>query len=149
MAVLLFCLIKIADIIRVQKLSPLEKFFISTPFSVYFGWITVATIANITVFLVSINWNGFGVAEYIWTSIILLIGTLIGILRMCKDKNVAYGLVLIWAYFGILFKHLSLSDFNGQYLSIIVTLILCLVLFIFFVARIISKNKKQNNKSFV
>jgi hypothetical protein len=71
MAVLLLLLIKIADIIRVEKFMTNEKIFISTPFSVYFGWITVAAIANITVFLVSINWNGFGIADFIWTSIIL------------------------------------------------------------------------------
>ncbi|MFA7050341.1 MAG: tryptophan-rich sensory protein [Patescibacteria group bacterium] len=142
MAILLFCLIKIADIVRLQKFSSLEKFFILIPFSVYFGWITVAAIANITVFLVSINWNGFGIAEYIWTSIVLLVGALIGILRMCKDKNTAYGLVFVWAYLGILLKHLSVTGFNGKYLSIIVTLVLCLVLFMFFVGRIFYKNKQ-------
>ena len=139
MAVLLILLIKIADIIRVEKMNSKEKLFISTPFSVYFGWITVATIANITVFFVSIGWNGFGIADFIWTSIILLVGSLIGILRMNKDKSIAYGLVLIWAYLGILFKHLSTSGFGGQYSSIISTVILCLALFGFFVGRLVYK----------
>jgi hypothetical protein len=139
MAVLLILLIKIADIIRVEKMTTLEKIFISTPFSIYFGWITVAAIANITIFLVSIGWNGFGIADFIWTSIILLIGSLIGILRMHKDKNIAYGLVLIWAYLGILFKHLSSNGFSGQYPSIIATVIICLALFGFFVGQLIYK----------
>lgn len=139
MLVLLFLLVKIADILRNEQLISWEKLFISAPFSVYFGWITVATIANITVFLVSIGWGGFGIADFVWTSIILLVGALIGILRMRKDKNVAYGLVLIWAYLGILLKHLSDSGFGGQYLSIIVTVIACLVLFVFFVGRLLYK----------
>ena len=117
----------------------LEKLFIWAPFSVYFGWITVAAIANITVFLVSIGWNGFGISDFIWTSIILLVGALIGILRMSRDKNIAYGLVLVWAYLGILLKHVSTSGFGGQYPSIIATVILCLVLFGFFVTRLIFK----------
>jgi len=50
MLILLFLLIKIADILRREKFSAWEKLFIMAPFSVYFGWITVATIANITVF---------------------------------------------------------------------------------------------------
>lgn len=136
MAVLLFLLIKIADIIRIQKFSSLEKFFIWAPFSVYFGWITVAAIANITVFLVSIAWNGFGIADFIWTSIVLLVGALIGVLRMSRDKNIAYGLVLVWAYLGILLKHLSSSGFDGQYPSVITTVVLCLVFFAFFIGRI-------------
>lgn len=139
MAVLLVLLIKIADILRTEQFTSLEKLFIRTPFSVYFGWITVAAIANITVFLVSIGWNGFGIADFVWTSIILLVGALIGILRMRKDKNIPYGLVLIWAYLGILLKHTSESGFNGQYPSIIATVIVCLVLFIFFVGKIFYK----------
>ncbi|MFA6589592.1 MAG: tryptophan-rich sensory protein [Bacteroidales bacterium] len=139
MLILLISLIKIADILRREKLKFKEKLFISVPFSVYFGWITVATIANITVFLVSLGWNGFGMADFIWTSIILLIGALIGILRMCRDKNIAYGLVLVWAYFGILFKHLSSGGFSGQYPSVILIAVVCLVLFGFFTGRISCK----------
>jgi hypothetical protein len=139
MAVLLILLIKIADIIRLGNFTTIEKVSIWEPFSIYFGWITVASIANITVFLVSIGWNGFGLEDFVWTSIILLIGALIGILRMNKDKNIAYGLVLVWAYSWILFKHLSLSGFDGQYQSIITTAIVCLAFFLFSIGRLIYK----------
>lgn len=139
MAVLLILLIKIADIIRTQKFSYIEKIFIWAPFSIYFGWITVATIANVTVFLVSTGWNGFGMADYIWTSIILLVGALIGIVRMNKDRNIVYGLVLVWAYLGILLKHQSAGGFAGQYPNIAVTVIICLLLFIFFILRLVYK----------
>lgn len=139
MAILLFTLIKMADIIRQQNFSLLERTLVCAPFSIYFGWITVATIANITVFLVSLGWNGFGIADFIWTSIILLVGALIGIWRLLKDKNIAYGLVLIWAYLGILIKHLSTNGFNVQYPNIIITVIMCLILFIFFIGRVIYK----------
>lgn len=142
MAILLISLIKIADIIRMQKFSSQEKFFIWAPFSVYFGWITVATIANISVFLVSINWNGFGIADLFWASIILLVGALIGILRMYRDKNIAYGMVLVWAYSWILFKHLSVSGFNGQYPMIIIAVVVCLILFLLFIGKIAKKRNR-------
>jgi hypothetical protein len=141
MAALLFFLIKIADILRNEQLTLQDKLFVHTPFSVYFGWITVAAIANATVFLVSIGWNGFGMADHVWTSIIVLIGAGIGILRMIKDKNVVYGLVLIWAYLGILIKHVSDTGFGGQYMSVIVTVIVSMALFTFFVTRILVKMK--------
>jgi hypothetical protein len=139
MLTLLYFLIKIADVVNKQSLSSRDKWWIRLPFSVYFGWITVATIANITAFLVSIGWNGFGISESVWTCIILLVGATIGILRMNKDKNSAYGLVLVWAYGGILFKHLSGSGFDGTYPLVIGTTILSLVVFVFFVGKIVLK----------
>lgn len=139
MLALLTLLIQIANLLRSEQFTSGEKLFIKTPFSVYFGWITVATIANITVFLVSVGWKGFGIADFIWTSVILFVGALIGIARLHKDKNIAYGLVLIWAYLGILFKHISASGFDGKYPSVIVTASLCVILFVFFVGRIIFK----------
>jgi len=141
MLVLLFGLIKIADILRSNELTAEEKKFIKVPFSVYFGWITVATIANITVFLVSINWGGFGVSDFIWTTIVLLVGLIIGIWRMNKDNSFVYGLVLVWAYLGILLKHLSTDGFAGQYPIIIYTLIICLVLFVISIGRMAVRNK--------
>ncbi len=143
MLTLLVSLIKMADIIRVERFTALEKLFVWAPFSIYFGWITVATIANITVFFTEPwlgSWLGwFRVEDFVWTIIILLVGTLIGILRMTKDKNVVYGLVFVWAYLGILIKHLSVDGFNGQYPSIIATVIVCLALLSFFTFKIFYK----------
>jgi hypothetical protein len=139
MAVILFYLIKIADLLRKEKFDNEEKILILLPFSVYFGWITIATIANVTTFLVSINWNGFGLSEQFWTISIILIGTLIGLLRMFYDKNIAYGLVFVWAYIGIWIKHATV--FNYTYMSIIITTISCIVLFCLGIIYILVKDK--------
>ncbi len=144
MATLLILLIKIADILHAEQFTAIEKLFVWAPFSIYFGWITVASIANISVFLVSIGWSGFGIADFVWTSIILLVGALIGILRIRKDNNIAYGLVLVWAYSWILFKHISAGGFNRQYPNIIATVIVCLVLFGVFIGRIFIKKLSDN-----
>jgi hypothetical protein len=142
MLLLLFCLIKIADILKQEKFSFRDKVFIQTPFSVYFGWITVATIANITTFLVSIKWNGFGMSDSFWTVLILIIGATIGIIRILKDKDMIYGLVFIWAYIGILIKHTSSIEFAGQYSNVIVTVIFC-IFAILVSETLILKNKKK------
>ncbi len=145
MLLLLFSLIKIADILREEKLSEKkDKFFVLLPFSIYFGWITVATIANITAFLVSIGWNGFGVSEEIWTVIILLIGAFIGVARMFKDKNIPYGVVFIWAYFGIWIKHTSVSGFAGNYPIIIFTTLACIVFFVIMQSFLLFREKEKN-----
>lgn len=129
MLVILGCLMYITAIIKKETLSNKEKLFIKLPFSIYFGWITVATIANMTTLLVDIGWNGFGISEPIWAIIIIITGFLIGSATMIINKDIAYGLVLIWAYVGILIKHMSQAGFGGSYPSVITTVIACIVLF--------------------
>lgn len=133
MLILLVLLIKIADVINKVDLTAKEKFIVRLPFSIYFGWITVATIANITVFLVSINWDGFGLSPELWTSIILIVGALISVLRSWYDKNIPYVLVPVWAYFFIFTKHISSDGYAGQYPLIIFTSAICVLFIILFI----------------
>jgi hypothetical protein len=128
MLALLLSLIYINQTILKEQLDQKEKLFIRLPFSVYFGWITVATIANITTLLVDIGWNGFEISESIWTILIIIIGLAIGAVTMIRNHDIAYGLVIIWAYAGILIKHMSQDGFAGQYSGIITTVIACIVL---------------------
>jgi len=130
MLVILICLILINLQINKADLNQNEKLFVKLPFSVYFGWITVATIANVTVLLVSLDWNRFGISEVVWTIAILLIGMLIGAVTTLKNRDVAYGLVLVWAYIGILIKHLRAVDFNFNYPTVVYTVVASLVLLV-------------------
>lgn len=129
--VILVCLILINNTLRAAGLTGRERWLIGVPFSVYFGWTTVATIANITVLLVSLHWNGFGLSESTWATIIVVVGMLIGTATMLHNRDVAYGLVLIWAYLGILLRQTSATEgFGGRYLNIITAVIVALVIFI-------------------
>ena len=74
------------------------------PFSVYLGWITIASIANVAATLVSVNWDGFGISQETWAIIIEIIALLIAILVVLTRKDIAYGLVVIWALLGIAVK---------------------------------------------
>ncbi|MCH2042557.1 MAG: hypothetical protein MK212_00330 [Saprospiraceae bacterium] len=95
--------------IGIRKVSRKEKLLVHAPFSIYLGWITVATIANTTAFLVHINWDAFGILPEIWTTVMLAIGTVIGLNIVGKRKDPAYGLVIVWAYFGIVAKRMNLG----------------------------------------
>jgi vacuolar-type H+-ATPase subunit I/STV1 len=130
MLALLICLILINRETAKAALSKREVMFMQLPFSIYFGWITVATIANVTVLLVSLGWKGAGIPETVWTMAVLGVGILIGIAVMFKNRDAAYGLVLIWAYAGILNKHILPEGFNGQHLAVIYAVILCLGLLV-------------------
>lgn len=139
--VILACLAYINNRITASSLTKKETLFIRLPFSIYFGWITVATIANVTVLLVSIGWQGFGVPEAIWASIIISVGMLIGVSTIVHNRDLAYGLVLIWAYFGILIKHISKFGFNGQYPTIIAAVLACIAIFLIAEIYIASRNR--------
>jgi len=78
-----------------------EKLAVHVPFSVYLGWITIASIANVAVTLVSAGWDGFGISHEMWATLIIIIAVLITLLVIATRKDAAYGLVIIWALLGI------------------------------------------------
>lgn len=132
---ILYCLIRINQLANQPNLTKAEHWLIKVPFGVYFGWITVATIANITTWLVDLGWGGFGLSEGFWTVAILIIGAIITMVTMFRNSNWAYGAVVVWAYIGILAKHLSTEGWNGEwpfvlaslYITIPVLIVLTLV----------------------
>lgn len=123
---ILISLIAINIYLRKKELKRIKYIFIRLPFTVYLGWITVATIANVTTYLVSIGWGQLGIPDYVWTVIILFIGAIIGILAIMFYRSIEYGLVIVWAYIGIAIKHFSETGFNGEYMSVIIAVIVSL-----------------------
>ena len=81
-----------------------EKLFSRYPVSVYMGWISVATIANITAYLVDAKWDGFGISQEIWTYIMMGAAAALAILMRYLRNDIAYCLVIIWALAGIAIK---------------------------------------------
>lgn len=79
-----------------------ELFLVHLPFSVYLGWITVATIANFTTLLVDWGLSGFfWYGEIFWTCLMILVATGLGLFFLFKKDDAPYALVLIWAFYGI------------------------------------------------
>ena len=82
-----------------------ETWLVRVPFSIYLGWITVATVANATSLLDYLNWNAFGLAPETWMVIILAAVLVISALMSFTRRDVAYTLVILWALAGIALKH--------------------------------------------
>lgn len=82
----------------------LEKWSVDVPFSVYLGWISVATIANITDYLYFIKWTGFGIAPQAWAVIMLVVACLLGLLMSLSRRDSGYNFVLVWSFVGIALK---------------------------------------------
>lgn len=127
---ILSCLMLITTTLRGAKQTGRQRWLVGVPFSVYFGWTTVAVIANMTVLLVSRKWDGFGMAESTWAVIIVLVAMTIGTITMVRNLDVAYGLVLIWAFAGILLRQTSATGLDDRYPGIIAAVIVSLVIFL-------------------
>ncbi len=126
--VILVCLAAVVTTLRRSGLEGRRRWLVGLPFSVYFGWTTVAVVANMTVLLVSRGWDGFGLADSTWAAIMVLVAMGIGTVTMLRNADVAYGLVLIWAFAGILLRQVSV--FEGRYPAIIAAVVAALVAFV-------------------
>jgi hypothetical protein len=87
-----------------QVVQGAERWLVNVPFSIYLGWITVATIANMTIVLFDVGWNGFGIGAAVWAAALLVVGTLITGLMILRRGDIAYAGVIIWAFIGIAVK---------------------------------------------
>ena len=86
------------------KVSRAETWAVRVPFSVYLGWITVATEANVTDVLDFVKWNQFGISSVVWMVMILTAVLVITVLMNFMRRDLAYALVILWALAGIAVK---------------------------------------------
>jgi len=75
--------------------------FVWWPFCLYFGWITVALLANISAWLVKIQWDGPGIAPATWAIIMTLIAGVIYLYMTWARNMREYALVGVWALIAI------------------------------------------------
>ncbi len=81
-----------------------ERLLVRLPFSIYLGWVSVATIVNTTVTLSAAGWDGGGVSPETWTAGLLGVAAALG-WGQARRGDVAYSLVLLWAFAGIAAKN--------------------------------------------
>ncbi len=93
-------------------------------FQTYLGWISVATIANISSALYVEKWYGFGISAEIWAVILIGVATNLSILITTCKKDYIYTTVILWAMIGIMYKFYAVSDLvtAGSLVSIMVLL---------------------------
>lgn len=103
-----------------------ERLLVRLPFQILLGWISIATIANATAVLVSLGFTGGGIEERIWAMIMISIGGLLALLMLFRKWDIAYSLVVVWAFYGIISERLEVMDFG--FMEIITTAVVCMVL---------------------
>ncbi|PWH16538.1 MAG: tryptophan-rich sensory protein [Anaerolineae bacterium] len=90
-----------------QQVSLAERWLVHLPFRIYLGWITVATVANVTDLLKYLDWDGFGISPELWFSLVLTAVLAIVIAVNLTRRDAVFTLVILWALAGIAIKHNS------------------------------------------
>lgn len=111
--------------------SRAQRWAVHVPFSIYLGWITVATIANTSQLLYFINGDDWGLAPEAWTLILLAAGIGLATAALRNRGDVAYGLVLVWAFVGI-----GVEQADNQLVSVAAYVAAGLIIVIWLASRI-------------
>lgn len=108
----LICLVIIHRRLRIyDPLQPAAfKMAIQFPLSIYLGWISIATIANISAYLTSVNWDGYGVASVQWTVIMITLAVLLSVIMIFAKRNIYFALTVAWGLYGIFLKRKASGD---------------------------------------
>lgn len=105
---MLLLLLTLAQLfLKVRKISmtkSVEKIFIRLPFTIYFAWICVATIANISTLLVAKQWDGGFLSPFTWTLVMMIVASILSLFIVNKYRAPVFALVIVWALFGIFLR---------------------------------------------
>ena len=93
-----------------RSASTASKIFTQLPLSIWFGWITVAAIANTDIYLLAIHWGREGLSPERWTSILVAATIFIGLCVVFVRRNIFYGCVIIWALCGIILRQTATGE---------------------------------------
>ncbi|GCE10643.1 tryptophan-rich sensory protein [Tengunoibacter tsumagoiensis] len=106
-----------------------ERWCVQFPFSIYLGWITVASIVNVAVVLKYQHWNGWGLSAELWTNLLLIVATAIAIFIGIKRMDIVYVATLIWAFVAITIKNRLIPQIAVTS-GLMILILLCVIVII-------------------
>nr|WP_090397462.1 TspO/MBR family protein [Natribacillus halophilus] len=119
---LLFSLIPLYRIIKRNRNSGLMD---RLPFSIYLGWVSVASIVNVFTGFSRSNLTTFlGTGELGWSVVILMILTVVAILLTRLNRDIWYPLVFIWSYLAIFIRS---DEETIRWVALISTVLLVII----------------------
>ncbi|MDY7020921.1 MAG: tryptophan-rich sensory protein [Cyanobacteriota bacterium] len=124
-----------------ERVPKWERWFVKAPMSIYLGWISVATIVNVAIFLESIQWNGWGISDEIWTAILLIVAGIVAVLMRLNYLETAFPLVFLWAILAI-----AVRQFNES-LIVLTALAVCLAISIVGIISTVSSNSQASDSA--
>ena len=97
--------------------------FVEQTFSVYMGWVSLATMLNISVLLYTLGWNGGPLAPQSWAAILLGVACVLFLYLALSRGDTAILAVLFWSSIGIAIKNQSETMIE---VTCLVVVLLCL-----------------------
>ena len=94
--------------IAYTEVSRTNRRLIHFPISIYFAWISVATIVNFALTLYKFEWSGWGISPFVWTVVMLVIATIIAIAANLLREDTTFLLVVLWALIAIAVRHVNI-----------------------------------------
>jgi hypothetical protein len=128
---MLFSLIKIDHQIRTMKNEGIKinYWMESFIFSIYFGWVTLATVLNIAAALKFYEWNTWGISELYWSLLILSVTGIIIIRLFRWYRDQAFIAVGVWAFWALTLRHWESLPILAYFsLGIIISFILLMII---------------------
>jgi len=133
MAVLLITLVFIN--LRVKE----SGWQVKLPFQIYLGWICVATVANIAVYLKYLDWSALGIAEVNWGMLLVTIAGVIGVVIIFRVGWLAAALAIAWGIWGIYNKQVAMN--RAETYQMVCLIVIGIVVIGALMKQIISKRK--------
>ena len=135
MVILLVSLIAIYQRLYIGRIiRPIEKILVHLPFSVYLGWISIATMANVTVWFVHRGWTGDTDVQVKWAATLVVLAAGLGLYMLKYCRDLGFGLVILWALIGIGVKRASVDPDPWNLVSITAALGITAILIRLFAA---------------
>lgn len=75
------------------------------PISIFAGWISIATIANIAAYLSKIGWSGGFLTPIDWTIVMIVVATLLNLVLIYTRGMREFAVVGVWALIAIYVRH--------------------------------------------
>jgi len=90
--------------------SYLDFWTMHTPFRLYLGWITAATLVNLTVLIIHRGFDAMTTSGVIWAAAMVFIAMILGLLVLIVKRDLIYASVLLWTFFGIVYKRINAPE---------------------------------------
>ena len=132
--------------IRRGKVTTKVKYFVHLPISIYLGWITVATVANVTALLVAYHWNRFGLSEVFWTITAILITLIITSFMIIIRRDYSYSMVIIWALIGIIIKRSAFNLLTSSYIVLAASISVGILFIMIIFSKLLSESTRVTQK---
>lgn len=107
MAGILVSLLSIVVLLGIgrRQESAAVKGWVWWPMALYSGWITVATVANVSAYLAKIGWEGWGLSELTWAVVMVAVAAVVNLAVVFSRGMSVFGFVGVWALVAIAVRH--------------------------------------------